>query len=85
MMNSPTRRRTTPLFLLGLLVSVACTADAQPQAEVEVPPRVAEILVRSEFGQRVRGGIRLSEDAQDTLLNEGNTNSGHGIGHKSPI
>ena len=34
-MKSPTRRRTTPLFLLGLLATVACTADAQPQAEVE--------------------------------------------------
>jgi len=36
MMNSPTRRRTTPLFLLGLLAVVACTADAQPQPEAEV-------------------------------------------------
>lgn len=35
-MNSPTRRRTTPLFLLGLLAALACTADARPQAEVEV-------------------------------------------------
>ena len=67
------------LLLAGLFVPVRAIDPIIPltnqqfaelvaaQAEVEVPPRVAEILVRSEFGQRVRGGIRLSEDAQDTL------------------
>lgn len=41
-MKASTRRRITPLLHLGLLVTVACTADQPPrdEGEVEVQPQL---------------------------------------------